>query len=169
MGDYKAFNSEGKVITGVVTNASVSARQSDSGAMGDWDTIDIKVGDKSFFEYEIADNENVDKNGQATENVNTTLYHRMLRVFGFPEDGKLYLFENVPYVGESGAEGKAFRKIYAPGSDAKEAEEVRKALYEQLNKYETGGLADFTGPAWLDGTKSSPELVLNAVDTKNFI
>ena len=32
-----------------------------------------------------------------------------------------------------------------------------------------GGLADFTGPAWLDGTPSKPELVLNAADTKNFI
>jgi hypothetical protein len=35
--------------------------------------------------------------------------------------------------------------------------------------YETGGLADYTGPAWLDGTKSHPELVLNARDTENFI
>jgi TP901 family phage tail tape measure protein len=35
--------------------------------------------------------------------------------------------------------------------------------------YQTGGLADFTGPAWLDGTKSKPELVLNAQDTQNFI
>jgi hypothetical protein len=38
-----------------------------------------------------------------------------------------------------------------------------------VRAYETGGLADFTGPAWLDGTKSHPELVLNARDTKNFI
>jgi hypothetical protein len=30
-------------------------------------------------------------------------------------------------------------------------------------------LADFTGPAWLDGTKSHPEMVLNAKDTANFI
>ena len=36
-------------------------------------------------------------------------------------------------------------------------------------KYKTGGLADYTGPAWLDGTKSHPELVLNAQDTENFI
>ena len=36
-------------------------------------------------------------------------------------------------------------------------------------KFATGGLADFTGPAWLDGTKAKPELVLNAQDTKNFI
>ena len=35
--------------------------------------------------------------------------------------------------------------------------------------YKTGGLADFTGPAWLDGTKARPELVLNARDTANFI
>lgn len=38
-----------------------------------------------------------------------------------------------------------------------------------LNAYKSGGLADFTGPAWLDGSKSRPELVLNARDTENFI
>lgn len=36
-------------------------------------------------------------------------------------------------------------------------------------RYASGGLADFTGPAWLDGSKTHPELVLNAQDTKNFI
>lgn len=36
-------------------------------------------------------------------------------------------------------------------------------------QYKKGGLADFTGPAWLDGTKSRPELVLNQKDTQNFI
>lgn len=35
--------------------------------------------------------------------------------------------------------------------------------------YKTGGVADYTGPAWLDGTPSKPELVLNARDTENFI
>lgn len=39
----------------------------------------------------------------------------------------------------------------------------------RLKGYSTGGLADFTGPAWLDGTKAHPELVLNAKDTQNFI
>lgn len=38
-----------------------------------------------------------------------------------------------------------------------------------LTKYKTGGLADFTGPAWLDGTKAKPELILNSRDTENFI
>lgn len=35
--------------------------------------------------------------------------------------------------------------------------------------FKTGGLADFTGPAWLDGTKTRPEIVLNARDTANFL
>lgn len=35
-------------------------------------------------------------------------------------------------------------------------------------KYATGGLADFTGPAWLDGTPSKPEYVLNAAQTERF-
>lgn len=38
-----------------------------------------------------------------------------------------------------------------------------------IKKYKKGGLADSTGPAWLDGTKSNPELILNAKDTQNFI
>lgn len=38
-----------------------------------------------------------------------------------------------------------------------------------IKPYKTGGLATQTGLAWLDGTKSRPELVLNARDTENFI
>ena len=36
-----------------------------------------------------------------------------------------------------------------------------------LTAYKTGGIVDFTGPAWLDGTKSRPEAVLNSTDTYN--
>ena len=35
-------------------------------------------------------------------------------------------------------------------------------------QYKTGGLADFTGPAWLDGTPSRPEYILNADQTERF-
>lgn len=38
-----------------------------------------------------------------------------------------------------------------------------------VRAYKTGGLADFTGPAWLDGSKTKPELVLSARDTENFL
>ncbi len=37
-----------------------------------------------------------------------------------------------------------------------------------LTYYKQGGLADFTGPAWLDGTKSTPEAVLNPKQTRLF-
>lgn len=35
--------------------------------------------------------------------------------------------------------------------------------------FKKGGLADYTGVAWLDGTPSEPEMVLNSKDTANFI
>ena len=38
-----------------------------------------------------------------------------------------------------------------------------------LVKYKHGGMADFTGPAWLDGTKNKPEAVLDALQTEHFI
>ena len=34
------------------------------------------------------------------------------------------------------------------------------------NKYATGGLVNYTGPAWVDGTPSKPEAFLNSEDTK---
>ena len=40
---------------------------------------------------------------------------------------------------------------------------------KKVKGFATGGLADYTGPAWLDGTPSKPELVLNAQDTQNFM
>lgn len=43
------------------------------------------------------------------------------------------------------------------------------ALRKRILGYKTGGLADFTGPAWLDGSKAHPELVLSAKDSENFI
>jgi len=42
------------------------------------------------------------------------------------------------------------------------------AGFRNLFHFDTGGLADFTGPAWLDGTKSRPEYILNAKQTKSF-
>lgn len=44
-----------------------------------------------------------------------------------------------------------------------------KNKFKEVYKFKTGGLADFTGPAWLDGTKSRPEIVLNQKDSQNFL
>lgn len=45
-------------------------------------------------------------------------------------------------------------------------------LYDDIVKkgtfqYATGGIVDYTGPAWVDGTKSRPEAFLSAADTDN--
>ena len=55
-------------------------------------------------------------------------------------------------------------------ADWKKNKKGKKPTQEKaLKTFASGGLANFTGPAWLDGTSSKPELVLNAQDTKNFI
>ena len=41
----------------------------------------------------------------------------------------------------------------------------RYERYLKENGFASGGLVDFTGPAWVDGTKEHPESFLDAVDT----
>lgn len=50
----------------------------------------------------------------------------------------------------------------------------KKVGSKGLSKYyykafKQGGIADYTGIAWLDGSRTEPEMVLNPDDTKNFI
>lgn len=71
--------------------------------------------------------------------------------------------------------GFSWDKILAAAKAAKYSKKDIKtwgssdAFKKALKSYSTGGLANFTGPAWLDGTPSKPELVLNSTDTRNFI
>lgn len=62
---------------------------------------------------------------------------------------------------------KAFQKAMGIQQDGIVGKNTRKKF--KAKQYLTGGLADYTGFAWLDGSKSKPELVLNAKDTENFI
>ena len=62
---------------------------------------------------------------------------------------------------------KAFQKAMGIKPDGIIGTNTREKF--KAKKYLTGGLADYTGLAWLDGSKSKPELVLNARDTQNFI
>ena len=79
---------------------------------------------------------------------------------------------------EDGADGELttdaiiqLQKLIGVEDDGYWGENSRNKFKEskKFKTYKTGGLADFTGPAWLDGTKSHPELVLNSRDTENFI
>lgn len=43
-----------------------------------------------------------------------------------------------------------------------------RAIQNSATVYAKGGIADFTGPAWLDGTKQDPERILSPYQTKLF-
>ena len=60
-----------------------------------------------------------------------------------------------------------FQRAEGISADGDYGPQTREKM--KLRGYKTGGLADFTGPAWLDGTKARPELVLSSRDTENFI
>ena len=59
----------------------------------------------------------------------------------------------------------AYNDVYGKNAYATNKKSKNGSVYS----YKTGGLANYTGPAWLDGTPAKPELVLNATDTKNFL
>lgn len=71
------------------------------------------------------------------------------------------------YASQTKAEKDAYRKKQLQAMWENAARTFVSA--KKLPAYKTGGLATQTGLAWLDGTKSRPELVLNARDTENFI
>ena len=67
--------------------------------------------------------------------------------------------------GENDIQAKYISKQITAGNPADYTYEKMRMKFKG---YKTGGLADFTGPAWLDGTKSKPEYILNADQTKAF-
>ena len=75
------------------------------------------------------------------------------------------LYNNLTKNTENGGEGYTSEEAWS------ELEKKDWMYKHQGNIYRfaTGGFADFTGPAWLDGTKKRPEAVLNALQTKHFI
>lgn len=63
-------------------------------------------------------------------------------------------------------ENEKFRSTYGMGADTIPYEDAVRYM-QFLKRYKKGGLVDYTGIAWVDGTKSQPEAFLNAQDTRN--
>ena len=70
--------------------------------------------------------------------------------------------------GENDIQTNYVNKGVTSGYTGKLSEYSYENMKKKFKAYKTGGLADFTGPAWLDGTKSKPEYILNAEQTKAF-
>ena len=97
---------------------------------------------------------------------------------------------NLANTGQVGAQPQRHQQWMAKGysdAEARAAQEVIELVFgsaygldnaikkvinsygDKLRKYADGGMADYTGLAWLDGSRSKPEAILSAQDTKNFI
>ena len=61
--------------------------------------------------------------------------------------------------------GTAGQKAWA---EAQLKKLIEAKIYFTGAAFKNGGLVDFTGPAWVDGSKSAPEAFLDAQDTRNF-
>lgn len=75
------------------------------------------------------------------------------------KNGKYYITSNERTAEIWGTQGlDRYRFVNTGGGSFK---------HRQWVKYATGGLVDYTGPAWVDGTKTKPEAFLSATDTEN--
>ena len=99
----------------------------------------------------------------------------------YDQEGQKMVYKYSHYYANSQTEADAYNKKVAEYQAlARELANARAfyktnknasfvSAFNRLYGYDTGGLADYTGLAWLDGTPTSPEMVLSSKDTENFI
>ena len=71
-------------------------------------------------------------------------------------------------IGSGNSMAEAQRKAYEEALKKIPTNAMYMDPVKYIQKFKTGGLANFTGPAWLDGTKSDPERVLSPKQTRLF-
>ena len=159
----KAFNYEKIVSNPDVMKGMIEAR----------DNGDVNA----FRDLENQRNMKIRENGIEDEWPQTSMwYNYQAGKQGKPIEGINYKDQYLSYANQ-GNWAKAFEM--AGLNDALKGTSVFTSLWDVFDlwykmteggrRFATGGMANFTGPAWLDGTKSRPEAVLNATDTQNFI
>lgn len=168
-------NAEGKQLTGVIQKDGSVKVSADGGTYTYKDVYRAADGTFKTLESSGTYKKNTSSKGSSSSgskkyrigsyvmmNPNATIYASSYGDGGgtqyFSKDPKYKIIgENNGYILTQHHSTKGYTGWFKPSSISK------------VTQYKTGGLADFTGPAWLDGTKSSPELVLNQQDTKNFL
>lgn len=76
------------------------------------------------------------------------------------------LKDNGFFVGSIGSRGNEIFKISSDEKKIKDWVNKNAPLSYGGHVYKSGGLVDYTGPAWVDGTPDQPEAFLNSEDTK---
>ena len=108
-------------------------------------------------------------NGEGTVKGNATFKNNNNKVYSYDDasttkkgfvvygNGKDISFKVLDEKGE---------RILISGTDGKGQKIDNRWVPKRYFQYDNGGLVDFTGPAWVDGTKAKPEAFLSAEDTK---
>lgn len=168
----------GEITSGVFDSSMAQVTSGWGDYNGQWDDdIKIKIGDTEITGLSVS---GIDKNPNTTsgekgaawleraDSATASAINKMFEGAGVGVDEKaMALYYGEPYIYRNNS-WRRFNNNSTNGRGVAR-DKLATAMKNYLNAYETGGLADFTGPAWLDGTKSHPELVLNARDTENFI
>ena len=163
-GKIDEFDSKVKEESGTVTGGHFP----DSGVIKNWWTsrgwngANVKIGDKTIENVPMPYGDNLHVASDEAKKAISQYSGGQT-----PSDGWIAMYGGEPYIYWNGN----WRQIVGDHSKPKWEKgynDLKSAMSNYLNSYETGGLADFTGPAWLDGTKSRPEYVLNATQTERF-
>ena len=104
------------------------------------------------------------QNSGTTFDSSSTLYKAAVNVLGF-KDRQIFGYNGDIY----GYLDKKIQKLEGRFWSSTGYDNFVNDMKANYPAYLHGGLADFTGLAWMDGTKSKPEAVLDAEDTENFI
>ncbi len=108
-------------------------------------------------EYEV-------QNSGTTYDSNSPLYKAAVNILKF-EDRQIFGYGGDIY----GYLDKKIQKLEGRFWSKKGYENFVNDMKGNYPAFASGGLADFTGLAWLDGTKTKPEMVLDSTDTANLI
>lgn len=121
--------------------------------------VSTKVQEKLQNSYEKIEVDKQKTAEQKSNNIGYKVIYPPLTIGGMPKT-QIYASEDL-----ADAAAKQWNDAYYQGDDKKKKYKAIQP-YKHIAQYKTGGLVDYTGPAWVDGTKYKPEAFLNANDTQ---
>lgn len=141
---------EEKVYSGVFTNSMIG------------ETVEMKPGNGK----QIVGYVNTDQTGQSYSYTDKKGYDHNFKFRGDAHWAQDWNGGRGAWVGKFQRTGTG-AVAYFPLSMS--GEQANLWTYKEKYVFKKGGMANFTGPAWLDGTPRQPEAVLNALQTKAFL
>lgn len=143
-----------KKDTSIATHEELKSKQTSNKLHGQLEVDWISKSLKRWAKQELKDYENVNYGTPTLAIPNDATFEQAKAAIEYYSEGTRTLFKNKK------------KTWVAPLRDRKAEQTLDKWLKMFAPAYAKGGVVDFTGPAWVDGTKSRPEAFLNADDTK---